>query len=39
VRDTRALRARRMPRLFRLAGRRELPEFFDIDDTVPAVRA
>jgi hypothetical protein len=37
VRDTRALRARRMPRLLRLAGRVELPQFFDIDDTVPAV--
>ena len=35
VRDTRALRRRRMPRLFHLAGRRELPQFFDIDDTVP----
>lgn len=35
VRDTRTLRARRMPRLLRLAGRRELPEFFDIDDTTP----
>ncbi|HEV7204702.1 MAG TPA: NUDIX hydrolase [Jatrophihabitans sp.] len=35
VRDTRALRARRLPRLFRMAGRRELPEFFDIDDTLP----
>jgi hypothetical protein len=35
VRDTRALRARRMPRVFRLAGRREMPQFFDIDDTVP----
>jgi hypothetical protein len=35
VRDTRALRARRMPRLLRLAGRRGLPEFFDIDDTPP----
>lgn len=35
VRDTRALRARRLPRLFRMAGRRALPEFFDIDDTVP----
>jgi hypothetical protein len=35
VRDTRALRGRRMPRLFHLAGRRELPQFFDIDDTVP----
>lgn len=37
VRDTRALRARRMPRLFRMAGRRAMPEFFDIDDTVPPV--
>ncbi|HSY15085.1 MAG TPA: NUDIX hydrolase [Jatrophihabitantaceae bacterium] len=36
VRDTRSLRARRMPRLMRLAGRRELPKFFDIDDTVPS---
>lgn len=35
VRDTRTLRARRMPRLLRLAGRVELPQFFDIDDTVP----
>ncbi len=35
VRDTRSLRARRMPRLLHLAGRRGLPEFFDIDDTVP----
>ncbi|MBV9823447.1 MAG: hypothetical protein JO144_14530 [Actinobacteria bacterium] len=33
VRDTRTLRARRMPRLLHLAGRRELPAFFDIDDT------
>ncbi|MEO9139963.1 MAG: hypothetical protein ABI345_12955 [Jatrophihabitans sp.] len=36
VRDTKALRARRMPRLFRMAGRRDLPQFFDIDDTLPA---
>jgi hypothetical protein len=36
VRDTRALRARRMPRVFRMAGRREMPQFFDIDDTVPS---
>jgi hypothetical protein len=35
VRDTRALRGRRMPRLLHLAGRRELPQFFDIDDTIP----
>jgi hypothetical protein len=33
VRDTRALRARRMPRVLHLAGHRELPQFFDIDDT------
>lgn len=37
VRDTRALRVRRMPRLLRLTRRRALPLFFDIDDTVPAV--
>lgn len=36
VRDTRTLRARRMPRLLHLAGHRALPQFFDIDDTVPA---
>jgi hypothetical protein len=36
VRDTRTLRARRMPRLLHLAGRRALPQFFDIDDTAPA---
>jgi hypothetical protein len=35
VRDTRTLRRRRLPRLLHLAGRRELPQFFDIDDTVP----
>jgi hypothetical protein len=35
VRDTRTLRARRMPRALRLAGRVELPQFFDIDDTEP----
>lgn len=35
ARDTRTLRARRMPRLLRLAGRREMPQFFDIDDTIP----
>ncbi|SOD74274.1 hypothetical protein SAMN05892883_3456 [Jatrophihabitans sp. GAS493] len=32
VRDTRGLRARRMPRILHLAGHRELPQFFDIDD-------
>jgi len=37
VRDTRALRARRMPRLLRLAGHVDLPQFFDIDDTLPPV--
>jgi hypothetical protein len=35
VRDTRTLRARRMPRLLHLAGRRAMPQFFDIDDTLP----
>ncbi len=35
VRDTRTLRARRMPRLLHLAGRRAMPAFFDIDDTLP----
>lgn len=35
VRDTRALRQRRMPRLLRLAGHRAMPAFFDIDDSVP----
>ena len=35
VRDTRALRGRRMPRLLRLAGNRDMPLFFDIDDTLP----
>jgi hypothetical protein len=38
VRDTRALRGRRMPRLFRLAGRRPMPEFFDIDESAPPLR-
>lgn len=35
VRDTRALRERRMPRIFHMAGRRVLPDFFDIDDSLP----
>ncbi|HZZ95774.1 MAG TPA: hypothetical protein VFE19_02075 [Jatrophihabitantaceae bacterium] len=35
VRDTRTLRSRRMPRLLRLAGNADLPQFFDIDDTQP----
>jgi hypothetical protein len=34
VRDTRTLRGRRMPRLLHLAGHREQPQFFDIDDSV-----
>jgi hypothetical protein len=34
VRDTRALRRRRLPRALRLAGHRALPDFFDVDDTV-----
>lgn len=38
VRDTVSLRRRRLPRLFRLGGRRPLPAFFEIDDTVPALR-
>ncbi len=38
VRDTRSLRARRLPRLFHMAGRRAMPEFFDIDDTVPTAQ-
>ena len=33
VRDTRAVRLRRMPRALRLAGRRALPQYFEIDDT------
>ena len=33
VRDTRGLRARWMPRILHLAGHRDLPLFFDIDDT------
>jgi hypothetical protein len=36
VRDTRRMRDRRMPRLLRMAGHRAMPEFFDIDDTVPS---
>jgi hypothetical protein len=34
VRDTRSLRGRRMPRILHLAGHREMPRYFDIDDTV-----
>lgn len=32
VRDTRALRRRRLPRLLRMHGSRPLPRYFDIDD-------
>jgi hypothetical protein len=34
VRDTRALRRRRLARLLRLHARRPLPRFFDIDDAL-----
>lgn len=37
VRDTRALRSRRLPRLFGLAGGRPAPAFFEIADTPVAV--
>jgi hypothetical protein len=33
VKDTRAIRLRRLPRALRLAGHRELPQYFEIDDT------
>lgn len=33
VKDTRAIRFRRIPRAVRLAGRRAMPQFFEIDDT------
>jgi hypothetical protein len=33
VRDTRELRSGLMPRILRLAGHREMPQYFDIDDT------
>jgi len=39
VRDTAALRRRRLPRLLRLGGRRPVPAFFEIDDTVPPMTA
>lgn len=35
VRDTRSLRRSWLPRLLRLGGRRPVPAFFEIDDTVP----
>ena len=34
VRDTRHLRGRRMPRILHLAGHREMPRYFDIDETL-----
>jgi hypothetical protein len=37
VRDTRALRRRRLPRVLRLHARRPLPRYFDIDDGLDAV--
>jgi hypothetical protein len=37
VRDTRALRRQRMPRLLRLHARRPLPRYFDIDDRLEQV--
>jgi hypothetical protein len=36
VKDTRTVRWRRMPRLLRLAGRRAMPTYFEIDDTALA---
>lgn len=33
VKETRSIRLRRMPRALRLAGRRSLPQYFEIDDT------
>jgi len=33
VKDTRAVRLRRIPRALRLAGHRALPTYFEIDDT------
>jgi hypothetical protein len=36
VKDTRTVRWRRMPRLLRLAGHREMPAYFEIDDTTLA---
>jgi hypothetical protein len=37
VRDTRALRRQRLPRLLRLHARRPLPRYFDIDDRLEQV--
>lgn len=38
VRDTLAVRRRRVPRLFRLSGRAPLPAYFDVDDDPTAGR-
>lgn len=38
VRDTRALRRRRLPRLLRLHASRPLPRYFDIDDRLVRTR-
>ena len=39
VRDTTALRTRRLPRLMRLHASRPMPRYFDIDDRLDAVVA
>ena len=39
VKDTRAVRWRRIPRLLRLAGHRAMPTYFEIDDTALDGRA
>ena len=39
VKNTRAIRLRWLPRALRLAGHRELPSYFEIDDTAPVPRA
>jgi hypothetical protein len=36
VKDTRTVRWRRIPRLLRLAGHRDMPTYFEIDDTALA---
>ena len=33
VKDTRAIRTRRLPRALRLAGHRAMPQYFEVDDT------
>ena len=37
VRDTQALRGRRLPRVLRLHAGRPVPRFFDIDDRLEAL--